>query len=102
MIWVPADPRGREIEGRIRDEIAVFDPARAEFLGLKRRHKTLGYILTVFDQLQSIRRARRGCDRLALIEPTLCLCFITHRDHVSVEVANRMFARILPTRQRHR
>jgi hypothetical protein len=53
MIWVPADPRRREIEGRIRGEIAVFDPPCAEFLGLKRRHKTLSYLLTVFDQLQS-------------------------------------------------
>jgi len=56
MIWVPADPRGGEIEGRIGGEITVFDPALTEFLGLKRLQLPESVTQSVFERMTSERK----------------------------------------------
>jgi hypothetical protein len=75
MVWVPDDSRGREIEGRIRGEIVVFNPTSAVFISFVRRHQSLGHHLTIFDQPEAITRTRRGRYWLVLIPTMPGRCF---------------------------
>ena len=78
MIRIFADSSGREPEVGIGGKTSIFNPARAEFIGLERRHEALSYLFTIFDQLQSVPGARRGRDRFVFIESTYCPCPAFH------------------------
>jgi hypothetical protein len=77
MIRIFADSSGREPEVGVGGKTSIFNPARAEFIGLEWRHEALSYLFTIFDQLQSIPGARRGRDRFV---------FMGHPDLVWVKV----------------